>query len=138
MARRIRKVETKARGHRRISFAEEILQQKPERAERTRAGMVDRLEGAVEAAWKASKENPELRTGARIAKGLGRSRALRWKLAMSGQHCARWGAPNRGSLMDEQDLVQEGYIGPCGPQNALTPTETFDLVPMHAGGYVPK
>ena len=114
MARRIRKAETKAReAIEGISFAEEILQQKPERAERTRAGMVDRLEGAVEAAWKASKENPELRTGARIAKGAwAEAEALRWKLAMSGRRIAHGEARKlAGPFMDEQDLVQEGYIG---------------------------
>ena len=38
-----------------LEMAQEILQRKPERVERTRAGAVDRLEGAVEAVWRESK-----------------------------------------------------------------------------------
>jgi RNA polymerase sigma factor (sigma-70 family) len=114
MARKIRDAEQRARqAIEGISFAEEILQQKPERAERTRAGMVDRLEGAVEAAWKASKEDASLRPEARVAKGAwAEAEALRWKLAMSGRRIAHGEARKlAGPFMDEQDLVQEGYIG---------------------------
>ena len=49
-------------------MAEEILQKKPDRAERTRAGAVDRLEAAVEAIWKEYRKDPELKLRARKAK----------------------------------------------------------------------
>jgi RNA polymerase sigma factor (sigma-70 family) len=114
MARKIRRAEQRAReAIEGIGLAQEILSKKPERAERTRAGMVDRLEGAVEAAWKASKEDPGLRADARRAKGAwAEAEGLRWKLAMSGRRIAHGEARKlAGPFMDEQDLVQEGYIG---------------------------
>lgn len=94
-------------------IAEAILQQKPERAERTRAGAVDRLESAVEAVWKAAKDDPSNRQAARKAKGAwAQAEALRWRLAMSGRRIAHGEARKlAGPFMDEEDLVQEGYIG---------------------------
>jgi len=74
---------------------------------------VDRLEAVVEAAWKASKTDPELRQRARSAKtSWAQAEALRWKLAMSGRRIAHGEARKlAGPFMDEEDLVQEGYIG---------------------------
>lgn len=114
IAREIRHFETEAREQiRGIEEAEEILSQRPDRAERTRAGKVDRLEAAVEATWKAARENPDLKKRARRAKGnWARAEELRWKLAMSGRRIAHGEARKlAGPFMDEEDLVQEGYIG---------------------------
>ncbi len=114
LARRIRAAEERAReaidG---VEFALAILNRKPERAERTRAGAVDRLEEAVESVWRASKEQPELRDRGRSAKtAWAEAEALRWRLAMSGRRIAHGEARKlAGPFMDEEDLVQEGYIG---------------------------
>jgi RNA polymerase sigma factor (sigma-70 family) len=114
LARRIRAAEERARqaidG---IEEAMEILNRRPERAERTRAGAVDRLEGAVEAVWKASKAQPDLKSRGRAAKtAWAEAEALRWQLAMSGRRIAHGEARKlAGPFMDEEDLVQEGYIG---------------------------
>ena len=96
-----------------IHSASEILQQRPERVERTRAGAVDRLEEAVEETWKRSREEPDLRQQAREAKAAwARAEDLRWRLAMSGRRIAHGEARKlAGPFMDEEDLVQEGYIG---------------------------
>jgi RNA polymerase sigma factor (sigma-70 family) len=90
-----------------------ILRVQPKRAEKTRAGSVDRLEAAVEAVWQASKEMEKLRPKARKAKSAwGRAEALRWRLAMSGRRIAHGEARKlAGPFMSEEDLVQEGYIG---------------------------
>ena len=96
-----------------IEMAEEIITKKPDRAERTRAGAVDRLEQAVEEVYKASKGKPKLKAQARQAKGAwARAEHLRWTLAMSGRRIAHGEARKlAGPFMDEEDLVQEGYIG---------------------------
>ncbi|MBX2803616.1 MAG: sigma-70 family RNA polymerase sigma factor [Myxococcales bacterium] len=93
--------------------AQSILTQRPDRTERTRAGAVDRLEAAVEAVWKAGKDDPKLRSAARRAKGAwAQAESLRWRLAMSGRRIAHGEARKlAGPFMDEEDLVQEGYIG---------------------------
>jgi RNA polymerase sigma factor (sigma-70 family) len=114
IARKIRAAEISARGSIEdieVSFA--ILSKKPDRAERTRAGAVDRLEKAVEAAWQASKAEAGIRQQARAAKtAWAQAEALRWKLAMSGRRIAHGEARKlAGPFMDEEDLVQEGYIG---------------------------
>ena len=114
LARRIRAAEERARdaidG---VEFALDILNRKPERAERTRAGAVDRLEEAVESVWKASKDHSDLRERGRSAKtAWAEAEALRWRLAMSGRRIAHGEARKlAGPFMDEEDLVQEGYIG---------------------------
>lgn len=96
-----------------IELAEAIIQKKPDRAERTRAGAVDRLEAAVEAVWKEYRANAEFKTRARKAKGAwAEAENLRWRLAMSGRRIAHGEARKlAGPFMDEEDLVQEGYIG---------------------------
>jgi len=114
IARAIRRAETRARENiRGLQIAEEIVGRKPDRAERTRAGAVDRLEAAVEAVWKASREETELRTRARASKtAWAEAETLRWRLAMSGRRIAHGEARKlAGPFMDEEDLVQEGYIG---------------------------
>ena len=114
LARRIRAAEDRAReaidG---VMEAVEIIGRTPERAERTRAGEVDRLEEAVEAVWRMSKSRPDLKVRARGAKtAWAEAEALRWQLAMSGRRIAHGEARKlAGPFMDEEDLVQEGYIG---------------------------
>jgi RNA polymerase nonessential primary-like sigma factor len=114
MARRIRAAEKRARDATRgIEVAEIELRKRPKRAERTRAGMVDRLESAVEAAWKAGKADLSVRGQARKAKeAWAESESLRWRLAMSGRRIAHGEARKlAGPFLGEQDLIQEGYIG---------------------------
>ena len=68
MAREIRKAEQDAReAVAGIDEADSILMRRPDRAERTRAGAVDRLEEAVKATIKASRKEPELKEYAQIA-----------------------------------------------------------------------
>ncbi|MCO4743948.1 MAG: sigma-70 family RNA polymerase sigma factor [Proteobacteria bacterium] len=114
IAREIRKAENQAKDAiAGIEIAEEIIQKKPDRAERTRAGAVDRLEKAVEAVWKEYRHDAKLKLRARKAKmGWAEAENLRWRLAMSGRRIAHGEARKlAGPFMDEEDLVQEGYIG---------------------------
>jgi RNA polymerase sigma factor (sigma-70 family) len=96
-----------------IPEATDILTRRPDRAERTRAGSVDRLESAVELVWKMSKKDPTFKKNGREAKGAwAEAETLRWQLAMSGRRIAHGEARKlAGPFMDEEDLVQEGYIG---------------------------
>ncbi len=114
IAREIRKAEQAAReAIAGIDQAEDILSRRPERAERTRAGAVDRLEEAVRAVEVAAKQEPSLKPYARKAVGAWKAAEdLRWRLAMSGRRIAHGEARKlAGPFMDEEDLVQEGYIG---------------------------
>jgi len=114
IARAIRRAENRAKeAIRGVDVAEGIVRRKPERAERTRAGSVDRLESAVEAVWKHSLQHDSLRERARAAKtAWAEAEHLRWQLAMSGRRIAHGEARKlAGPFMDEEDLVQEGYIG---------------------------
>ncbi|MGC6493039.1 MAG: sigma-70 family RNA polymerase sigma factor [Myxococcota bacterium] len=114
LARQIRKAERAAlEAIDGIECAMEIVNKKPERHEKTRAAAVDRLEAAVEAVWKASNEEPDFKQPGRKAKtAWAQSEALRWRLAMSGRRIAHGEARKlAGPFMDEEDLVQEGYIG---------------------------
>jgi RNA polymerase nonessential primary-like sigma factor len=114
MARKIRRAEDAARDAIiEIPGARAIIGRRPDRAERTRAGAVSRLEEAVQEVVKASKSNSELRTPARRASGAWQeAENLRWRLAMSGRRIAHGEARKlAGPFMDEEDLVQEGYIG---------------------------
>ena len=116
MARDIRKAEQIAReaiaGY---DIAENILRRRPDRAERTRAGAVDRLEEAVKAVSKMARksDDEELKGYSRQAAGAwAEAENLRWRLAMSGRRIAHGEARKlAGPFMDEEDLVQEGYIG---------------------------
>lgn len=96
-----------------IDAADKVLQIRPKREERTKAGAVDRLEKAVQAAREASRVDPSLKTHVNQAEAaLADSERLRWRLAMSARHIARGEARKLvSSLMGEEDLVQEGYIG---------------------------
>jgi RNA polymerase sigma factor (sigma-70 family) len=96
-----------------IDVAEQIITRQPDRVERTRAGAVDRLDRAIDTVWKLSKGQKDLRPRARVAKGAwAQAEGLRWQLAMSGRRIAHGEARKlAGPFMDEEDLVQEGYIG---------------------------
>jgi RNA polymerase sigma factor (sigma-70 family) len=114
IARAIRAAENKAlEALMGLELTEAIVKRRPGRAERTRAGEVDRMEEAVEALWEASREQPELRERARRARGAwAEAEDLRWRLAMSGRRIAHGEARKlMGPFMAEEDLVQEGYIG---------------------------
>jgi RNA polymerase sigma factor (sigma-70 family) len=98
-----------------FDVAEDILRHRPIRDERTRAGAVKRLECAVHATASAAEnsEDAELIQAARdAAEHWDRADVLRWQLAMSARRIARGEARKLTcSLMAEEDLVQEGYIG---------------------------
>ena len=114
MARSIRRAEQTAReAVAGIPEADDILMRRPDRAERTRAGAVDRLEEAVKVVSKASRKQADLKQYARQAAGAwAEAENLRWRLAMSGRRIAHGEARKlAGPFMDEEDLVQEGYIG---------------------------
>jgi RNA polymerase nonessential primary-like sigma factor len=114
MARRIRAAEESAReAISGINIASEVLNRRPERAERTRAGAVDRLEEAVMMVTGACRKEPDLRMAAgRASAAWQEAENLRWRLAMSGRRIAHGEARKlAGPFMDEEDLVQEGYIG---------------------------
>ncbi len=114
MARAIRRAEEAARGAiAGIAMAEEILKRRPERAERTRAGAVDRLEEAVMVVVTAARKDVALKAHSRKASAAWQeAENLRWRLAMSGRRIAHGEARKlAGPFMDEEDLVQEGYIG---------------------------
>jgi RNA polymerase sigma factor (sigma-70 family) len=114
MARRIRAAEESARDAIiDIDLARAIIGRRPERAERTRAGAVSRLEEAVQEVGRAARKNPELRKAARESGSAWQeAENLRWRLAMSGRRIAHVEARKlAGPFMDEEDLVQEGYIG---------------------------
>ena len=98
-----------------IEEAEIILRARPKREERTRAGAVDRLEQAVMMVRNLAKrtDDPEIKAIAVTAsRHWDEAEALRWQLAMSAMRIARGEARKLAcSLMAEEDLVQEGYIG---------------------------
>lgn len=114
MARAIRRAEQIAReAVAGIPQADDILMRRPDRAERTRAGAVDRLEEAVKVVAKVARKEADLKQYARQAQGAwAEAENLRWRLAMSGRRIAHGEARKlAGPFMDEEDLVQEGYIG---------------------------
>ena len=98
-----------------LEEAEAILRARPKREERTRAGAVDRLEQAVMMVRNRAKQtaDPEIRAIAVAAsRHWDEAETLRWQLAMSAMRIARGEARKLAcSLMAEEDLVQEGYIG---------------------------
>ncbi len=114
LARRIRAAERQAReAIAGIDPAEKVLRKRPVRTERTRAGAVDRLIEAVEACDQLARTDAEMRPYIFQARHhLAEAEALRWELAMSARRIARGEARKLTcSLMSEEDLVQEGFIG---------------------------
>jgi RNA polymerase sigma factor (sigma-70 family) len=98
-----------------IDSAEEILRVRPKRQERTRAGAVDRLQQAVltiQNQARATKDPETVEAATSASHHWDRAEALRWQLAMSARRIARGEARKLAcSLMAEEDLIQEGYIG---------------------------
>jgi RNA polymerase nonessential primary-like sigma factor len=125
LARAIHRAENAARAViEGLEVADEILDHQPKRAEKTRAGSVDRLEAAIEAVWKASRSTDELKQQAREARtAWAEAESLRWKLAMSGRRIAHGEARKlAGPFMSEEALVQEGYIGLLRAAKRFDPT----------------
>jgi RNA polymerase sigma factor (sigma-70 family) len=114
LARQIREAEDAAReaivG---IEEAESVLRRRGPRLERTRSAAVDRLIKAVDAVDRSNPTDPETVVAIRKAKEhLAKAESLRWQLALSGLRIARGEARKLStSMMDEEDLVQEGHIG---------------------------
>lgn len=96
-----------------VEVAEQILRKRPLRAERTRAGSIERLELAVNAVMEGSAKDAALVPVARkAAEHWQEAERHRWRLAMSARRIARGEARKLTCpLMGEEDLVQEGYIG---------------------------
>lgn len=114
LAREIRAAEARARAAiAGIDVAERILRRRPTRTERTRAGAVDRLIEAVAACEEEARHDRELVVYVREArKALAEAEEHRWRLAMSARRIARGEARKLAcSLIGEEDLVQEGFIG---------------------------
>jgi RNA polymerase sigma factor (sigma-70 family) len=90
-----------------------ILNEVPIRPEKTKAGSLDRLERALDESKKIAKRQTRYRTYVRTAEtSLREVDSLRWNLAMSAKHVARGEARKLVcTLMDEEDLMQEGCIG---------------------------
>jgi len=83
------------------------------RRERTRAAAVDRLYEAADEAYTHSRRDTTTRDACGQARAaLAEADSLRWRLAMSGRRIARGEARRLGGvLLDEEDLLHEGYIG---------------------------
>ncbi len=114
LAERIRTAELGARAALAgIDCAENVLRRRPTRNERTRAGAVDRLIEAVAAMEEEARTDVEVRQAMREArKHLKVAEDSRWTLAMSARRIARGEARKLAcSLMSEDDLCQEGFIG---------------------------
>lgn len=114
LAHRIRAAEQSARAALAgVEPAEEVLRRRPTRNERTRAGAVDRLIEAVAACEEEARVDKEVRQGMREARRcLKQAEDTRWELAMSARRIARGEARKLAcSLLGEEDLCQEGYIG---------------------------
>jgi RNA polymerase sigma factor (sigma-70 family) len=114
LAERIRTAELGARAALAgIDCAENVLRRRPTRNERTRAGAVDRLIEAVAAMEEEARTDVEVRQAMREArKHLKVAEDARWTLAMSARRIARGEARKLAcSLMSEDDLCQEGFIG---------------------------
>lgn len=90
-----------------------ILNEVPIRPEKTKAGSLERLERALDEGKKIAKRQTRYRGYVRTAEtSLREVDSLRWNLAMSAKHVARGEARKLVcTLMDEEDLMQEGCIG---------------------------
>lgn len=113
LAQRILDAQERAReAIRAIPAARKIVDKKPKRKERTRAGEVDRLHKAVEAAKKAVLEDPSIREDVRKAvAAMQEAEDLTWQLAATGTDVARGEARKLGRPTAMADLLQEGFIG---------------------------
>lgn len=97
--------------------AERVLGTRGRRPERTRAGAVERLEAAVMAVCEAARADKSDRTlGKRAAearKAWEKAHQLRWELAVSARRVVPPEARKIAAVsgVDEEDLVNEGFIG---------------------------
>ena len=98
---------------RQIPAASRCLGRGPRRVSRTRAGSEDRLEQAVAVAIRAGRKDARWEDHAgRAARAWGEAERLRWALAMTAASIAKQEARRHvGPFLDEEDLLQEGYIG---------------------------
>lgn len=95
-----------------VDAAKKVLAGRPRRKERTRAGEVDRLHKAVEAAVKAAQDDPSIREQVRLAReAMAEAEKLTWELASTGTDVARGEARKLGRPTAMADLLQEGFIG---------------------------
>ena len=96
-----------------IPQAMHILHETTNRPEKTKAAALDRINRAIDAANNILDIQPEQRIQLKKAEhAVKKSDELRWTLAMSATHVARGEARKLVcSLMNEEDLVQEGFIG---------------------------
>ncbi len=96
-----------------VDCVRHILGRVPSGRYKTRAGLVDKLEEAVQILWQTGRRQPELRDVARKALAAwNEADALRWRLAMSQQRIAFHEARKLANkMMDRADLTQEGYVG---------------------------
>ncbi len=96
-----------------VDCVRHILGRVPSGRYKTRAGLVDKLEEAVQILWQTGRRQPELRDVARKALAAwNEADALRWRLAMSQQRIAFHEARQRATTRrDRADLTQEGYVG---------------------------
>src|SRR5687767_10352065 len=94
-----------------VACVEPILGRATSGRYRTRAGIVDKLDHAVQRVVEQSRSDPSLKRIARAAlMGWGEADALRWRLAMSQQRIAFHEARKVGGrFLDRSDLIQEGY-----------------------------
>ena len=114
LAREIRRCEQDARDAiAGFDEAENVMRVAPSRVERTRAGVISRLELAVDALSELAETDEEARLAQRRARGaLHAAEDARWRLALSARRIARGEARKLScSLLGEEDLVQEGMIG---------------------------
>lgn len=114
IARRIHSAEDKAwEAMEAIPDTLDILYETPSRPERTKAGALERLDRAINTAQELVDGNPQYqRYVFQAMDAMKSTEDLRWQLAMSANHVAQGEARKLVcSLMSEEDLIQEGYIG---------------------------
>ena len=123
-----------------IEIAKTILDQRPERVERTRAGAVDRIENAVLAIIEASREDHTLYLAAYDAEVAGKKPKIFagvWPCPVAGSLTVRLASLPVPSWMKKTSCKKVTSVY-CVPQSALTLSVAFDSQPMPAGGSVHK
>ena len=120
-----------------IDEADSILMRRPDRAERTRAGAVDRLEEAVKATIKASRKDPELKEYAQIAARSWDKRRASARLAMSGRRIAHGeAASSLAPSWTRKTWSKRATLACFVPPSAstLTAVSASDLRPLVGSG----
>jgi RNA polymerase nonessential primary-like sigma factor len=114
LARRIREFEMSAWGAlQEMPETGSILQERPTRNERTRAGSLKRMERAFALAQElATRDSDYMALSLEAGEELKKAEELRWELAMSAQYVAQVESRKLSSpFLGAEDLLQEGYIG---------------------------